>query len=199
MYIDTCALQVDYKNIFWNDCVLGITVYFCYLSFLFGYLNQSGKFHFYPINRNLRTDMKNERSLPGDDATIIEPRPIEGRRRLWALLDFIHVFWPTFRRLLLATWVRITRKIYDIFEVNLGSVRVILLYNPSEFIRLERVAGTWPPFCLSNILLHSWSLFDLFFIDKSCQRPVTPVRARLSQKVSQWAALTNQLYRNRVQ
>ena len=37
--IDTCALQVDYKNTFWNDCVLGINVYF-----LFGYLNQSGKF-----------------------------------------------------------------------------------------------------------------------------------------------------------
>ena len=47
---------------------------------------------FYPINRNLRTDMKNERSLPGDDVTIIEPRPTEGRRRLCALLDLSTFF-----------------------------------------------------------------------------------------------------------
>ena len=39
--------------------------------------------NFYSINRNLGTDMKNERSLHGDDVTIIvEPRPTEGKRRL---------------------------------------------------------------------------------------------------------------------
>lgn len=89
----------------------------------------AAKYKFYLINGNRRTDMKNEQSLPGDDVTDIEPRPTEGKdvfEHCWILSTFL----TDFQTIIACTCD--LRKIYlvkYIFEVNLGSVRVILLYN----------------------------------------------------------------------